>query len=226
MKGSITVKKIVSVLFILSVFIVCIVGSSLAEGFTIHSGTTFGMSKEEVKACEDNNGYIYKDVTDNPNYTHCLYNHDVWSIEGSLAGVNRAKIAYHFMGGSLDACVYQFDGKEFATDVISKLKQKYGSIDQQITDISLVSLIPEALASHIAIEKGVFSSKLVDVGAWRIPVESGNSVIITYANFTWEDRGSVLEKMTHVSYELHSDEIIEAAIAEMVTQQQSELDDL
>ena len=78
-----------------------------------------------------------------------------------------------------------------------------------------------------AIKNGVFYSSLIDFGAWRIPVDPGYSMIITYANFTLEmKRGSVSERYTHVSYELHTDEEIAAAYEMVVTNQQDALNDL
>lgn len=219
-------RKLYLIILFATIFAILIIDSAASEEFTIHSDTTFGMTKKEVKHCEDTAHYSYEDVTDNSNYTHCLYGHDVWSIRGTLAGEDEAIISYHFMNESLVSCVYQFWGKQFATNVIAKLEQKYGNKDYLITDASLNSFIPDSLATHIAIKNGVFSSKLYDVGAWRIPTDNGCSVIITYANFTLEDKGNELERITHVSYELHSDEEIEAAIELTKTQRLNEWDDL
>ncbi len=51
-------KKTVSVFLVLTIFIVCIIGSAIAEDFSVRNGIKFGMSKKEVNSIEKSIGSI------------------------------------------------------------------------------------------------------------------------------------------------------------------------
>lgn len=55
-------KKLIPILIILSVFTGCIVGSALADDFSIRNGIRFGLSIDEVEEIEHNNGLKAKEV--------------------------------------------------------------------------------------------------------------------------------------------------------------------
>ena len=86
-------KKIISILLILSVFTVCIVGSALADSFTVRDGIKFGMSKGEVEQIEKEKG-----TPSNDNYNNTFINELVY-IPESLAGFSDSpsiRLHYYF----------------------------------------------------------------------------------------------------------------------------------
>lgn len=117
MKGSITMKKLMSALLILSVFTVCIVGSSMADSFIVRDGIRFGMSKEEVIKIENEKGTPSHD-----NYNNNFINELVY-IPESLAGFSDSpsiKLHYYFQDDKLYRIEYSWYERE---------KQQSNSID-------------------------------------------------------------------------------------------------
>lgn len=84
--------------------------------FMIHNGVTFGMSKEEVKEFEQNNGFsptersLYYSFFEEGEYMGAKTSALV--IEGSIAGIDDSRINYYFddVSGELFGVLYTFKG--------------------------------------------------------------------------------------------------------------------
>ena len=87
MKGSITMKKTISIFLILSVLTVCIIGAALAEEFSVRNGVKFGLSANDVFAIEKENG-ITKTPSKYDDTDYTSYSYSDVSIAGKLGYLN------------------------------------------------------------------------------------------------------------------------------------------
>lgn len=115
-------KKLISILIILSVFTVCITGSSLADEFTLHSGVKFGMTLEEITQIEENAGF---ETTLNEEKTQL-------EITGKIASVENSRIDYAFINNKMFQASYALGrdsinrGVEGYSIIQESLESKYG----------------------------------------------------------------------------------------------------
>lgn len=115
-------KKAISILLVLLV-IVCGIGSTLAEDFTLHSGVSFGMTLEEIKKIEEDAGFS-TDIPDNNAYLQ---------VYGKIASIENSAINYYFDNNKMNIAKYRF-GKD-STDrgsneyslIQESLNNRYGS---------------------------------------------------------------------------------------------------
>ena len=110
-------KKVVG--FIL-LFAVMMNSSALAEVFTLHNGTQFGMSKEEVIELEKANGFVLEELSPSEGFERLMG-------KGTIASQPNSSVWYFFdTNGSLIRMNYLFpDGKTFDS-IEDSLNKKYG----------------------------------------------------------------------------------------------------
>lgn len=120
---SITVKKGLSILIILLVFMSSIVGSASANEFTLHSGVAFGMTTEQVIQLEQKAGFEVETSEDDPN---------ILKIQGKIASVESSRIKYQFANNKLYYARYDLGsdqinrGFEGYKKIQESLESKYG----------------------------------------------------------------------------------------------------
>lgn len=122
MKGSITMKKVITVLLVLSI-IICGIGSAMAEDFSVRNGVKFGMTEEEVLKIEIENGtthYESKDLGTKFHYLDCF--------QLSIAGFDKSGIWYIFnkKTNKLDDIEYFFLNTSVFSELADMLREKYG----------------------------------------------------------------------------------------------------
>ena len=82
MKGGFNVRRIVSVLFALSVFVSCL-GCAFADDFSVRNGISFGMPYEDIRKIEEENG-ITKRPSEFKGNDGTTYSYSDVSIAGKL----------------------------------------------------------------------------------------------------------------------------------------------
>ena len=113
MKKIISLVLMVAMLFSLSAF-------AEEEEFTLHSGVKFGMTLEEVKTCEENAGFTFREYFDG---SYC--------IEGKIAGIDESQINYYFVDGALVQGLYTFP--------VASPQAHHQSIDVSRADYAAIS---------------------------------------------------------------------------------------
>ena len=125
-------KKLLTLVILM--LVICL-SSSIAESFTLHSGTTFGMTMEEVIAKEAEKGFEAKQAT----LKYTFYNDDGeykrtssdgLTVNGSMVGYAKSTLNYYFDdNGHLYAAVYVFGthDRDSYSQVSDLLKNKYGA---------------------------------------------------------------------------------------------------
>lgn len=109
-------KRISSLLLICVMILLGAVAN--AEEFTLHNGTTFGMTPQEVIEIETAKGFTFEQTT--PNGSGCL------TTKGTVAGQIDTNIDYYFSDNGLYDMIYRFsDGQSFAS-IEQGLEKKYG----------------------------------------------------------------------------------------------------
>ena len=131
-------KKIISILIILSVFMGCFVGNALADEFSVRNGIHFGMTIDEVKQIEIQNGL--PDPVQGDDYL--VYN-DV-----NIAGIDDGRISYEFTDNKLSIIDYWFGlyvgsisntGKNVPTDkeknsIYNRVKNIFDTLDGALSE--------------------------------------------------------------------------------------------
>lgn len=126
-----SMKKLLTLVILL--LVICL-SSSIAESFTLHSGTTFGMTMDEVIAKEAEKGFEAKQTTlyytyydDDGKYMRSTSSG--LTVYGSMVGYSDSELEYHFdKDGHLYAAVYIFGTHDQSSysKVSDLLKNKYG----------------------------------------------------------------------------------------------------
>lgn len=103
------------ILFVLLAFVMLSVSTAIGEGFTLHNGTTFGMTKEQVMDTEKLAGV---DLVDNS-----------WSNswEGTIAGQTGTLYYYYDDDGKLNSMNYSFNSPDGYDLMNEGLCEKYGN---------------------------------------------------------------------------------------------------
>ena len=106
------------------------------DDFSLHGGITFGMTREDVRKAESNNGfeandksltYTYYDSDGKYRSAEC----DGLYVYGSMAGISGSKLYYYFDDeGKLFAAVYEFGNHDMNSfnDIDELVVKKYSSI--------------------------------------------------------------------------------------------------
>lgn len=219
-------KKVISILLIMSVLIVCGIGSAVSEGFTLHSNVEFGMTRDEVIKLESAAGF---DVSEES---------DMWrggtyiEIKGNIAGVSNARIDYIFDADDKvkEADYYMFSTKSANGDydtLLSALKNKYGEPNADDIWISALNdssiLMTGRMIGYIAnsmLGTSVVSAKgktwlleqdddsFVSIDIFNIINSEGKDLTyITYGHYTKEDVDNIRNMVINGAQE-YADQLI------------------
>ena len=179
---SITVKKGLSILIILSVFISCIVGSASANEFTLHSGVAFGMTEDEVRTLEKKAGFDLVDYSGVNDYGSNKISKKK-EVKGQIAGISDSTIHYMFdKGGKLTACTY------ILGDMFTDLEPNYSTIENAlIKKYGEPSELWLPIAERIGFEPllyinswGMGFKSLPENSSWLIEQDDGSYVLISH----------------------------------------------
>lgn len=191
-KGGWKMKRLVSLLLVVMLVLPCVGG--VAEEFTLHSGTKFGMTLEEIKEIEEKSGYVVETTTDgsvwNPDDSLCL-----WIAKTDLLGIG-GNIGYDFSPttGLCNECFYMVVNpstksvsRKEITRTIEKYKSKYGEpvFSGEYADIA--SEAHDAIDGYLY-NKEHFSSYPApnELYQWWVEQEDGSVVdiiLISYDEF-------------------------------------------
>ncbi len=126
-------KKFISILATLSFLSLFVLGSAIAESFTLHSKVTFGMTLDEVTSYEKNAGFTVsaqKIEYGTPKVKVAK------KVEGTIAGIDGSEIHYYFdkdnklysatywLGSQLRSTLTEYETLEAA------LTKKYGASNE------------------------------------------------------------------------------------------------
>ena len=214
MKGSITMKKAISILLVLSV-IICGIGSAIAEDFSVRNGIQFGMSVDEVKKIEKDNG-----LDDNDMYLDGLSNDGTWyqvAYITSIAGIEDSRVIYKFDKDSkkLAAIDYNLGSNlddETALSLLLLMKQnladKYGEpIHSSYTDGTVFPIVSDILMTAQSLLAGT------EYYEWLVKHEDYYVLIDdVYMDLSWLKGGY----FCHIGYQYVSATEAESKIQELV----------
>ncbi len=206
-------KKIVSLLLSLMIF-VCFSCSASAEAFTIHNGTTFGMTEEEVFALEKEHGFSREDSdTYGPN------------VKGKVAGFEDSTVYYGFNSdGKLVSVTYNI-GQDSNTSryntIYDGLQSKYGNPtgDFILFDVGADNM----LIKNYSILSGLLAVSIPNLDQWIVPIDNGY-VCITAINYYVKQRSDIRE--VWISYEFVTEETYNSRMAEENKDKNQANDDL
>ena len=132
-----SLMKLISV--VLCVALIMSLSFAVAEDFSLHSGITFGMTRDEVRSIEQSKGYTVKN--EELKYTYYdksgkyMYATSTGlRIDGSMAGLSDSTLYYYFdNSGKLFASVYDFNGEiENPKNYVSHFMNNYVTIQDQL----------------------------------------------------------------------------------------------
>lgn len=121
-------KKIVSLMLMIAMLLS--VSAFADEEFTLHSGTKFGMSVDEVVKLEQEAGFDVRKST--------LETDGFLQVKGKIAGHDDASANYYFTdSGALYRMYYRFSGDDYQA-MENTLEKKYGATEySSLTGMSL-----------------------------------------------------------------------------------------
>lgn len=204
-------KRLVSLLLVGMLMLPCV--SSLAEDFTLHSGTKFGMTLEEIKEIETKAGYEVEEtvvaLSANTDDSTCL------KLEApELAGIG-GNVYYDFSleTGECNVCFYWLepDTQMQVENLIQAYCDKYGT---PVSKGDVFLDIPGD--AHNAIEQVAGSKAIyelfdepVTVGSlyqWLIYQDNGSAVDILIVPYEYGGKHISLHNIVVVSYSLRTAE--------------------
>lgn len=207
-------KRLVSLLLVVMLMLPCV--SSLAEDFTLHSGTKFGMTLEEIKEIEEKAGYTVEMTNDgsvwNPDDSLCL-----WIKNTDLLGIG-GHIGYDFSPttGLCNECFYyvvnpstkSVSAKEIMR-TIEKYKSKYGEPVFKGEYADIASEAHDAVDGYL-FNKENFSSYPApnELYQWWVEQEDGSVVDIILISYDeW-----LIGPMLFISYSMRTENEIQVFI--------------
>ena len=212
---------ILVVLFV-ALLAVCMIGSALSEDFTLHSGVKFGMSEQEISACEGNAGFKLKDV-------FVLSSTPMKKISGQVAGIQGSEIIYAFdSNGRMFASTYSLGGTNASFDpdysfVEQALTDKYGEPDNSWFPaiVSISSFEP----FNYFISWGNFSAGLPEkYSSWLIKTEDESCVVIVHY-YEYGGASTTFHIIGYQQYSANEIDTIKQTIDEGVEQINQQLHD-
>ena len=213
----------------------CISGASAefstTADFTLHSGVTFGMSREEVKKLEEENGFTVNEGS----LTYTYYDSDGsyrgkktdgFTIYGSMAGISSSTLYYYFdEDGKLFGMVYKFGDHDEASynDIKELINDKYAN--SAATDTRKIASITDVFYSdttNATLAYDMYDSRQIMLqDGSRIQIEH----LIFYSNVPGysKDMNIMFGGKHYLEYRLASSEEMDATeIALGLKQQQEE----
>ena len=129
-RGYFIMKKAISFFIIITMLVICSIGNSFADDFSVRNGIQFGMSVDEVKQIEKSNGMpddnIYLDGLD---YLKTCY--QVGYKNTSVAGVNNIDVIYTF---NKDTKILEHIKYQLGVDSTEEANSAYNSMAKSLTD--------------------------------------------------------------------------------------------
>lgn len=218
-------KKVTALIMFL-VLMICTVGSAMADDFTIHSGTTFGMNIEKVTELEKQAGFAISEI----NFTEAS---NTISIRGKVATYPDALIEYIFdnndclVSAQYTLAVEQKKGytKALFPDLITLLSTKYNEPDSTLHLAIRDKFLESFLSSNSLLQ---FSgSSIIDSCAF-IGKEDNDKIIVVFPFIVSAELTAIsdyLEGM-FILYQQFSIEEYYNAIQSMTEESASILDDI
>lgn len=231
LKGSIFMKKTITIFLIFSVLLTSMFGGAFAQEFTVRNGICFGMSIEEVKQNEE--GKPFEPLPEDYNYEQ----EEIFYDEGenqlyymgfkSIAGISSeaydgANIIYKFLADKLYYIEYRFNVYsetnvsnsyvELRKNLIDKYGEPYNS---EVNHISKVST--ECIQRMLAVPDFY---TIVQVDEWLAAYENYYVVI---DEVVWSDgRNNNLE----LCYNMMTAEELDSIMTETVQQQENKANEV
>lgn len=229
-------KKVITVCLCLILALSVLVGAC-AEDFTIHAGTMFGDTREEVKSKE--NLELHKEVASNANDSE--YTKDVGEdiaymlFEGTVAGYDNVEVQYFFNGDNNDSLfeVVYIMPEDVSVgaggvvgeykDLLDNLTEKYGaplSNEDEVYYLIISRFIQEQIWTNEYFQnEGLpFFAKDITYDAWAIPCDGYNVKIELVMLGNGES--------CNIVYHRYSDEEVDAARVAYENAQNKKKDDL
>jgi len=210
-------KKAVSIFLVLTILMASIWGAS-AEEFTIHSGTTFNMTIDEVIEAEKTAGFSPKRESGGSKETFyfCKGKHsdEYVYVKGQIAGQQDSRIIYHFDNetGILNAAVYTFyySGTKVYQTLRNTLINKYGEpFDFSTINVWLKYLKPDAL--NVLMYASCYANVTYYNGdSWLVPQDNGDYVLII--SICARINGAGWEDCSYIGYQYYSKSEVESAL--------------
>lgn len=209
--------------------LIMLYSSALAGNFSIHSDVTFGMTVDEVIACEKANGF-------SPEFVSMLNN---VKVNGKIAGLNNSTITYSFGDGKMVKANYilakhaaynpETMQQDYAT-ISQALQSKYGSTDFNSETLHAYTL-PSShyLSSSISVvsnyndwNKGTaFSASCECYEQWLIMQNDGSGILIDHALRKYT--GTKSTEYQHAVIYTHLDSSIVSSISHNIEEQANDL---
>lgn len=213
-------KRIANLLLLCIMLLVCSI--AVAEEFTLHNGTTFGMSKQEVQQIEAAKGFSLE-VDGYHGYLHGT---------GRIAGIDNTGLTYHFENDALYHMEYSFKASSYAdavdnfTAVENGLTSKYGTTKySSISGMAFPSFADELPFEGVSIRTATGGRDELrhDYTHRLITLSNGKHIFIQH--YIWEMRslnGMSLGVTSHLDYILLDEASSTALLAEL-NQQEDDL---
>lgn len=219
-------KRFLSLMLAIVLMISC--AGACAESFSLHNGTRFGMTKEEVTKIEEENGVILEKAEKSLIWP----NVDALESEGwiSIAGQPGSELYYVFDDDKLTTCLYfYYDAPAFLTGnysigeetVLNALVKKYGNPTTTIDNYVNVGAAFDAISQYMHMYNGDYfdgSRVSENLYQWIVPSDEGYVDImfltvyseyeyrfISYSLRTFEEMEGVLQTEADKQNQLDTD---------------------
>lgn len=196
------------VICIVSVCIVLLaaLGTASAEEFTLHSGVTFGMTIDDIKALEESKGFETSQNEFRPNEI---------VISGTIAGIERGALIIYTVdeqGRLFKACYFLGNNAAPAAQRISEyetindaLTQKYGASAYNTGNMQIAN-VPDTLfgeeTTGFKFCQGVAGGEIYTYNQWLLDQEDGSKILIDH--FMRDEKGSLYQYIYYVRFDQES----------------------
>ena len=216
-------KKFVAVLLVMIMLCSCLLSVS-ADEYVIHSGVTFGMSKDEVKALETEAGFTVKENAKQAIINSCpSHRGNNLSLDGTIAGFSGANICYHFnQENVLESAIYllaaskQRGGCDYDYNgTVELLGNKYGKSDETAKTVIETGFLECCLVDSFSEKNGdssIYNITIKNSEAFTYLQEDGSIIIIYIAVARVVIAGQYLMDILYINYQLYSGERYETAV--------------
>lgn len=202
-------------LLLVSMIILSFICSVNAESFTLHSGTMFGMTDEEVFDLEEQNGFSRKE---SESYGS--------SVSGKIAGYDDSTVYYGFNSdGKLVSVSYKIGETSNSSRynvVYETLAKKYGTPRNDLVVFKNVGA-DNIMFSFYSLLSSLLRCTIKEANQWIISTDGGY-VCITCMFFYANAQPSTTE--VWISYEYITEENYNATITEKDAEMNQIIDDL
>ena len=218
-------KRLFSILLVLSLMAICLLGSALADEFTVHSGVKFGMTVDEVVAAETAAGFNpeikNENQAGNDRFYNCEDKHlttQFVEVDGQIAGQNDSSVIYHFnkTDGRLNSSVYEFYISPDTFNILREnLIKKYGEPDTGLSAAFHSILKPDAY-NFIDYCKPYSKITYHYDDMWLIPQDDESYILISGICARIVISGSAYT-FSYIGYQKYSKEEIDDTLSTITT---------